>query len=158
MNDLTILALDCSSTTIGVCYDGQILPTILLKHKDVFVRAMLAWKEVRHVLYTHQDNVDLVIMEAPASRFKGALIPQCRVQGHLGGNFAHMGIAVQELSPQAAKMMLTGKGNAKKQDMISAVPWMVWKDRQPTPPDEHQADAYALWLCGRQLSVSKEAV
>jgi Holliday junction resolvasome RuvABC endonuclease subunit len=155
MNDLTILALDCSSTTIGVCYDGRILPTIHLKSPQIFIRCDLACQAISHLLADHHDNVDLVIMEAPASRFKGALIPQCRVQGAIGRHLAHMGIAIQELSPQAGKMMLTGKGNADKPTMIAHAYRHV---PQPIVIDEHGADAFALWLCGKQLKVEREAV
>jgi Holliday junction resolvasome RuvABC endonuclease subunit len=155
MNDLTILALDCSSTTIGVCYDGRIQPTITLKSDDVFRRALLGWQAVSCLLDLYGHNVDLVVMELPASRFNGALIPQCHVQGHIGASLVNLGIAVHRFAPSVAKQVLTGKGNADKAMMIAAT-----MTRLPHigKPDEHAADAFALWLCGKQLKVSREAV
>jgi Holliday junction resolvasome RuvABC endonuclease subunit len=143
---MKILALDMSSMTIGLCYDGQQFETIALKG-DIAQRAMHAARMIHAWLLLWPD-VDLVVIESPVARFASAIIPQARVSGAVLAQVATDGIAWVEVSPTAAKKLLAGRGDASKQMMIDAAP------RGCT---EHEADAYGLWLCGKQLKVESVA-
>lgn len=149
MNTATILALDISSTHIGICYDGQILDTIKLPHKeDIAARCRVAAALIRGQLFLTPD-VDLIVIERPAGRHAWALIQMARISGAVLEVVSHKQIAWTEISPSDAKKALTGKGNADKAMMIAAA--MVY---QPDiKPDEHQADAYGIWLAAKALDV-----
>ncbi len=140
---LTILALDMSSTKIGMCYDGVMFETITLKG-DIAERCKMAQQLIRGWLF-YYANIDLVVIESPVARFANAVIPQARVSGAVLSEIADHGIAWHEVSPAAAKKALTGDGRSGKQTMIEAAPAVC--------ADEHQADAYGLWLAGKQLRV-----
>jgi Holliday junction resolvasome RuvABC endonuclease subunit len=145
---MKILALDMSSTTIGVCYDGEPRLTIRLKGPDIASRCQQAQHAVANLIAALRD-IDLVAVEAPASRFNGALIPQARVSGAALVALCAAGVAWREISPAAAKRTLTGKGNATKGQMIAAAQTALggWE------LDEHAADAYGLWRAAQALRV-----
>lgn len=148
---LTILALDMSSTAIGVCYHGSPLTTITLAG-DIAERCRLARAQIAAHLWLYPD-VDLVAIESPVGRFAKALIPQCRVSGAVLSYFSEREIAWVELAPSEAKRALTGRGDASKALMIRT----AWA-RLGAEVDEHQADAYGLWLAACQLKVEREVV
>lgn len=145
---LTILALDISSTHIGLCYDGQPLETWHL-HGDIAERCRLAAAMVRAQLWLTPD-VDLVVIESPVARYAKALIPQARVSGAVLAVLSEKQIAWQEISPSEAKRALCGRGTATKADMIDEAGWRLGQ-----VCDEHQSDAYALWLAARALKAEK---
>lgn len=147
---MKILALDMSSTAIGMCYDGFDFQTLTLRSPDIAQRCLQAATQVR-ALITDAD-IDLVVIESPASRFNGGLIPQARVSGAVLAVLAVAGVAWAEITPAAAKRALTGKGNAKKPDMIAAAQTAIGR-----AVDEHQADAYGLWRAALALKVERIA-
>lgn len=147
---MKILALDMSSTAIGVCYDGTHLETMTLRG-DIAVRCRSAAWLVGVFIVNHPD-IDLIVIESPASRFNGGLIPQARVSGAVLADISDKGIAWTEIAPAAAKKTLCGKGNASKDDMVT----MAYADTG-IHMDEHQADAYGLWLAARALKVERTA-
>jgi Holliday junction resolvasome RuvABC endonuclease subunit len=121
MSDATILALDASSTTIGYCvYDGTVLDhgEIKLTGTDIADRCRQAHAALNLILSTAPD-VDAIAIEAPASPHKKSLIPQCRVSGALMAAAALKGLMVVEVTPQAGKIALAGKGNASKDTMMA---------------------------------------
>lgn len=150
----TILALDMSSTKIGACYDGRELETITLKGSDIAGRCAqaAAWIAGR----VRGSDIDIVVIESPVGRFASALIPQCRVAGAVLAVLNYESVAWCEVSPAQAKKALTGKGVATKEQMIQAAQHSMtacgWVPRLPAI-NEHEADAYALWLAGKQLRV-----
>lgn len=146
---LKVLALDISSTHIGLCYDGQPLATWCL-HGDIAERCRLAASMVRTQLYLTPD-IDLVIVERPAGRHAQALIQMARVSGAVLTVLSEKQIAWQEISPSDAKKALTGKGNADKSLMISVAGQQLGR-----LVDEHQADSFGLWLAAKALRVQKE--
>lgn len=159
MNNLTILALDISSTSIGVCYNGEILDTIKLPHKeDIAVRCRVAAAMIRGQLFLTPD-VDLVAIEAPFIHPKhpNSVIPQARVSGAVLLVLSEKQLAWREFEPTVIKRALTGKGNASKAEMIEQAGWADCRAKIAKAPDEHQADAYALWLAARALKVEKVA-
>jgi Holliday junction resolvasome RuvABC endonuclease subunit len=149
---LKILALDISSTHIGVCYDGQPLATWALAAKlNIAERCRLAAKLARQQLDSVPD-VDLVVIERPAGRHTNGIIQPARVSGAILVVLSEQQLAWCEISPADAKKVLAGKGNAKKPEMIEAAARALGQQ-----VDEHAADAYALWLAGCTLKATKEA-
>jgi len=115
---MKILALDMSSTAIGMCYDGCDFRTLTLRSPDIAQRCLQAATQVR-ALITDAD-IDLVAIESPASRFNKALIPQARVSGAILTAAALKQVPVKEIEPSVAKRALAGKGNADKAAMRAA--------------------------------------
>jgi Holliday junction resolvasome RuvABC endonuclease subunit len=148
---LKILALDMSSTTIGVCYDGQPRLTIRLRGDDIASRCQQAQHAMANLIATLRD-IDLVAVEAPASHHNGSLIPQMRASGAVLVAIHAAGLAWVEISPTKVKKALTGKGNATKGQMIAAAQAALGE-----PVDEHAADAYGLWRAAQALKVERIA-
>lgn len=148
---LKILALDVSSSHIGICFDGHIYPTYGL-WGNISQRASAA-AICFDTLMKNNSDCDLVVIESPVARYAKVLIPQARVSGAVLARVGLIGVAWLELAPKEAKKSLTGKGNATKAEMIAAASAELLN----TPLDEHQADAYALWLAARKHNVTKEA-
>lgn len=148
---MNILSLDISSSHIGRCYDGQPGATWLLKQRCIAERCRFAAALLRGQLLETPD-IDLIVVESPVARFGGAVIAQARVSGALLAVVSEAGIAWCELAPQKAKKALTGHGNAKKPAMILAASQQVGRML-----DEHQADAYGLWLAALQVRIEKVA-
>lgn len=118
MTTPTILALDASSTSIGFClYDGRVRDhgEIVLRGADIADRCRQAYAALDHILVMCCERaIDCIAIEAPASVFKKALIPQCRVSGALMACAALRGFLVVEVTPTQAKRALTSTGNADK--------------------------------------------
>lgn len=148
---MKILALDMSSTMIGVCYDGRQFETIKLKGDDISQRCRDAHRLIAGWVLVYGD-IDLVVIESPVGRFAKALIPQARVSGAVLAALDKESLAWREVSPTEAKKALTGKGTAKKEHMIAAAERATGKTL-----NEHQADAYGLWLAGRAIKVESRA-
>src|SRR5262245_4723941 len=141
MTTPTILALDASSTMLGYClYDGSVFAfgEIALSGADIAERCRQAHTQLEALLRT-MCAVDVIAIEAPASRFKKALIPQCRVSGALMACAALLGYLVVEVEPARAKRCLTGTGNADK-----ALMQLYASDKGVT--GEHAADALGVAL------------
>ena len=147
---MKILALDMSSSHIGLCYDGWDFQTLTLRSPDIAQRCLQAATQVR-ALITDAD-IDMVAVESPVARFASAVIPQARVSGAVLAVLAVAQVAWVEIAPAAAKLALTGKGNAKKPAMIAAATLATKRNL-----DEHQADAYGLWLAARAMKVERVA-
>lgn len=147
---ITILALDISSTHIGVCYNGQPMETWKLPKLDIGMRCHTA--RVRLGALLRAASIDLIVVESPVARFGSAVIAQSRVSGALLSLVSELGIAWIELAPQKAKQALTGKGNADKLTMIAAASAATSRAL-----DEHASDAYGLWLAALAVKVEKVA-
>ena len=145
-----ILALDMSSTTIGLCYDGTEFETIALRG-DIAKRCELAARLIIGWIVIWED-IDLIVIESPVGRFTKAVIPQARVSGAVLSELSRRQLAWAELAPQEGKKALTGKGNADKQAMVLAACQQTGQLL-----NEHQADAYGLYLAGLRLKVESRA-
>lgn len=134
-----ILALDASSTVIGwAIYDGAVLDhgEVKLKGDDIADRCRQAHAALNLIL-SNYPTVDCVALEAPASRFKKGLIPQCRVSGALMCCAKLKTLHVVEVTPGEAKKALTGRGDAEKVDMqVAALAYGV--------AGEHASDAVGV--------------
>lgn len=131
-----LMGLDMSSTTIGWCvYDGQVRDagTLRLSGKDIAERCRQARAQIGLLLLNHPD-VDVASLESPVARYGGAVIPQARVSGAVLGLLAEKQILHVEVTPQQAKIALTGRSNASKADMMAAAGL----------DDEHAADAVGV--------------
>jgi Holliday junction resolvasome RuvABC endonuclease subunit len=145
---MKILALDMSSTTIGVCYNGRPEPTILLKGPDIAARCLQAAAAIRPLI--DGADVDLVAIESPYLNYQrpASVIPLARVSGAVLALISGFGVAWYEFAPSTGKKALTGKGVATKGQMIAAAVAALGEQ-----VDEHAADAYGLWRAACALRV-----
>lgn len=150
-NTMKILALDMSSTSIGLCYDGRTFETFVMTG-DIATRCRQAAAWVKGQLWVIGD-IDLVVIESPVSRFAKALIPQARVSGAVLAVLSAAELAWSEVAPKEAKRALTGSGAARKVDMILA----AQRIRPGITFDEHRADSLGLWLAARALKAERVA-
>lgn len=89
------------------------------------------------------SNVTLVVYEAArhaAPKMQGALVVQAEIQGVIKITCDQQNVAWRGYSPTEIKKFATGKGNAKKPDMIGAACRLASK--QIT--DDNEADAICL--------------
>lgn len=123
-----------------VIYDGQVRDhgTIRLKGDDIADRCRQAFAHIGGLIEEHPD-VDCVAIESCVSRFGGAVIPQARVSGAILTRAALFGLLVCEVTPQQAKKVLTGMGNASKLEMMEAAQFYEVEG-------EHEADALGVAL------------
>ena len=148
-----ILGLDASSVAIGwVIYNGAVIASgeVALKHDDIAERCRLAYAALSLILVTY-PGADAIALEAPASRFKKSLIPQCRVSGALMACASLSGLLVVEVTPSQAKWALCSKGNAGKAEMqVCARCWGV--------TGEHAADSLGVALAAvSMITVERQA-
>ncbi len=164
-----ILALDISSTAIGWCYlqddRAPLAKSIALGGKaDIAARCAKAQAEAG-LLLAACGSVDCVVIEAPVFQYANAAIAQCRVAGAVLAEVRAHGLAWCEIAPAAAKRALTGRGDAKKLQMLQAAAhrfghdalflefaerhgvWAAWMNDRLIY-DEHAADALGLALAG----------
>ncbi len=164
-----ILALDISSTAIGWCWlergRAPLAKSIALGSKvDIAARCAKAQAEVA-LLLAACGSVDCVAIEAPVAQHASSVIAQCRVAGAVLAELSAHNLAWCEIAPAAAKRALTGRGDAKKRQMLeSAAPhfghdalflefaerrgvWAAWMNDRLIY-DEHAADALGLALAG----------
>lgn len=145
----TILALDMSSTTIGVVAwsrsRGVTQHATWRLPGDIAARCGLAGALTAAQLV--RTPPDLVVIESPVGRYAKALIPQARVSGAVLAVLAAAGVAWIEIAPAAAKRALAGRGTASKAAVFAAAA------RTFAPASEHEADAYALVAAALQLVV-----
>ena len=171
-----ILALDISSTAIGWCYlqpdRAPLAKSIALgtSKNDIADRCAKAQAEVG-LLLAACGSIDCVAIEAPVAQYASSIIAQCRVAGAVLAELSAHGLAWCEVAPTAAKRALTGRGDAKKLQMLqSAAPhfnqdalflefaerrgrWAAWMN-DFCVYDEHAADALGLALAaGPQVLV-----
>lgn len=146
MSDACILALDASSTNIGwVLYAGQVLAhdEHKLQGDDIAVRCQTAY-DILVLLLDRFPQIDCLAIEAPASRHKKGLIPQCRVSGALMACAAQRWKHVIEVTPTRAKFALSGKGNASKDTMMA-------RARAYGVAGEHASDALGVAIAAARM-------
>jgi Holliday junction resolvasome RuvABC endonuclease subunit len=141
-----ILALDISSSNVGLCFfhDGRALDSDewILKG-DIAERCRLAYS-LFYTALERYPQIDVLAIEAPVARFASAVIAQCRVSGAILALAGQRNLPLIEVSPAAAKLALAGSGNCSKDTMMArASAYGV--------VGEHASDALgvALSACGR---------
>lgn len=85
---------------------------------DIAERCRLAYNRF-YALLQRYPQVDVLAVESPVLRFVGC-IPQIRVSGAILALAGQRNLPFVEVSPTAAKRMLTGHGNALKEEMQRA--------------------------------------
>lgn len=164
-----ILALDIATNT-GVCWGDGSVPPILesnrLAPSGDDVGAFLA--EFEDWLRSVVGRVDpsFIVFEAPVlprskynprtKKVEGgvSLMTSRKLQGLVGVTemVAHrLGLPAAEVENAHVKQALTGKGNAKKHEMVKACRSVDLDPKTYTKDGEEssdEADAFGVWLCG----------
>jgi len=131
---MKILALDIATQTGWCNNDG--FGTWKMKPKTRIVE-----------FYNHLDMMfinnrpNLVVYEFPAGRFTTPIMTESELIGILKYLCAINDIEFQGYAATAIKKHVTGKGNAKKQQVMDA----VIAKYNVTPKNYDEADAIALW-------------
>lgn len=86
------------------------------------------------------EEIDIVVYERPAGMFKSSIIVASEMIGVLIALCEERGIQYTAYSATEIKKFATGKGNAKKQDMIDAAISLGFN-----PADDNEADAIHLY-------------
>ena len=86
------------------------------------------------------EEIDIVVYERPAGMFKSSIIVASEMIGVLIALCEERGIQYTAYSATEIKKFATGKGNAKKQDMIDAAISLGFN-----PEDDNEADAIHLY-------------
>lgn len=171
---MTVLALDLATQT-GICYgpaDTGEVPTLdhfRLASTGDEVGRFLAEFEDRIRRLIDQIEPALLVFEAPVlprakynpikKKVEGgvSIITTRKLQGLAGmlEVVAHReGLECAELQPSQVKQALTGKGNAKKHEMVDAcrgyglAPHTYTHDGRDA---SDEADAFGIWLCALRL-------
>lgn len=144
MPDLKVVGIDPSVTATGIAFaDGS---TVTVKEKGLVgdKRLLFLYLTATSAL----KGVDLAIIEDVPVAGHGA--------GHLGKAQGVIRLALQQqeipyvaIPPATLKKAATGKGNAKKDAMRSAMEDLVGE--QPKSVDDNQVDAWFLRECGLHL-------
>ena len=137
---MKILALDIATvcgfrteTTSGVWnFNKQ-------KRGDSYGMRLIRFKSsVKEIL--DLEEIDIVVYERPAGMFKSSIIVASEMIGVLIALCEERGIQYTAYSATEIKKFATGKGNAKKQDMIDAAISLGLN-----PEDDNEADAIHLY-------------
>ncbi|KQS55927.1 hypothetical protein ASG17_07705 [Brevundimonas sp. Leaf363] len=175
-----LLALDLATQT-GICFgaaDTGEVPT--LEH----FRLPSTGDEVGRFLAAFEDRINallervqpaLIVFEAPvlprakwnpaSKKVEGgvSILTTRKLQG-LAGELERIayrgGLECAEVQPAQAKQALTGKGNAKKPDMVRACRAFGLEPHTYTQAGEDasdEADAFGIWLCALRLRHPKVA-
>lgn len=123
MSNITpvILALDVSSTNLGyVVYSSSVLAhgEYKLSGHDIAPRCLRA-AEIIAALLDQYGAIDCIAIESPVAQYARSVIAQCRVSGAILALAALRFKHVIEVSPSAAKLALSGKGNCTKDTMMA---------------------------------------
>lgn len=143
-----ILALDISSTRIGlVFYHGAVLDHCEWQLSgDIAERCRLAYSRFFTALEQY-PQIDVLAYEAAVGRYFTACEAECNVQGAILALAGQRNIPTIKISPAAAKIALSGRGNASKGDMQKAA-------EQHGVTGEHASDALGVALSAcKQIQV-----
>ena len=137
---MRILALDIANKT-GWCLNDETHGVWDFKLKRgesegmKFIRLESKVKEIHNAV-----SLDLVVMERPAGRHKGAIISQSQMIGVVKRFCEELKINYSEYSASEIKKFATGKGNCNKDAMIKSAEALGY-----VVADDNEADAIHLW-------------
>lgn len=95
------------------------------------------------------EGIDIIAYERPAGMHKGSIMVASEMVGVLKDLCIEKGVQLACYSASEIKKFATGKGNAKKEAMISAA-----KSLGFNPKDDNEADAIHLYrLCKSDLKL-----
>lgn len=134
---MKIIGLDLSLTGTGIArFDGSTI-TVKTRDKDGDLRLLHIQDAVQEVL---QPGIDLAVIEAPLTHGAHSLHIQGMVHGVVRAVLMKNHVPYALISPPTLKAYATGKGTAKKADMILA----AYKRAGREFDDDNQCDA--AWL------------
>ena len=131
---MNILALDIATQT-GFC-DNKGFGSWKMKPKT---RVMEFYNHIELMIINNKP--DLVVYEFPAGRFMTPIMTESELIGIVKYLCLLNDIPIRGYAATAIKKHVTGKGNAKKQQVMDA----VIAKYNVTPKNYDEADAIALW-------------
>jgi hypothetical protein len=154
------IALDASSVALGWVLMNEGKPRFGGTYKltgSIGKKCLGAYTGVLGLLDTWPGTL-YVAIESPASRFKGALIPQARVSGAIFMAAEERGVRVIEVAPTAAKKAATGKGTSDKVAVMKAVaPLLMDPEALPQVEYREVGGKWRAYLDGEVLFDEDEA-
>ena len=109
------------------------------KRGDSYGMRLIRFKSsIREII--ELEKIDIVVYERPAGRFKSSIIVASEMIGVLIALCEEKGIQYTAYSATEIKKFATGKGNAKKQDMIDSAVQLGFN-----VIDDNHADAIHLY-------------
>jgi Holliday junction resolvasome RuvABC endonuclease subunit len=138
---MKILALDPAEQCGFAYYDGQRASGVWnLKPKSNESKGMKLINLRQKLQKIHALGIDLMVWERPAGRFKQDIVSHAELQGVLKLWCETHGIDYRTYSPSEIKLHATGKGTAKKSDMVQQAVLKYGMEGN----DHNEADAVCL--------------
>lgn len=143
--DENIIALDLSLTATGVCWGMNSVGVWKPKVRG-HERLAQIMGELHSALYA--SDADVVFIEGFSFGSKGSSLYEI---GGLGYIVRHElwrgGLPYVEVPPSVLKKYATGKGTARKEEMLEAA---IRRFKYAGPADNNAVDAYLLWHLAKQ--------
>lgn len=136
---MNILALDIATTTGWKTETASGVWKLRQKKDDSTGMKLVRLKSYLKELL-ELEHIDLVAYERPAGMFKSSIISESELIGVVLLLCEEFSIQCTAYSPSEIKKFATGKGNAKKQDMINTAIALGYN-----PEDDNEADAIHLY-------------
>ena len=136
---MNILALDIATTTGWKTETSSGVWKLKQKKDDSTGMKLVRLKSYLKELIT-LEKIDIVVYERPAGMFKSAIITESELIGVVLLLCEELSLQYTAYSATEIKKFATGKGNAKKQDMIDAAIALGYN-----PEDDNEADAIHLY-------------
>ena len=136
---MNILALDIATTTGWKTETSSGVWKLKQKKDDSTGMKLVRLKSYLKELIT-LEKIDIVVYERPAGMFKSAIITESELIGVVLLLCEELSLQYTAYSAAEIKKFATGKGNAKKQDMIDAAIALGYN-----PEDDNEADAIHLY-------------
>ena len=141
---MNILALDIATTTGWKTETASGVWKLRQKKDDSTGMKLVRLKSYLKELI-ELEHIELVAYERPAGMFKSAIISESELIGVVLLLCEELSLQCTAYSPTEIKKFATGKGNAKKIDMIAKAVELGYN-----PADDNEADAIHLYLLAKQ--------
>ena len=141
---MNILALDIATTTGWKTETASGVWKLRQKKDDSTGMKLVRLKSYLKELI-ELEHIELVAYERPAGMFKSAIISESELIGVVLLLCEELSLQCTAYSPTEIKKFATGKGNAKKIDMIAKAVELGY-----SPADDNEADAIHLYLLAKK--------
>ena len=141
---MNILALDIATTTGWKTETASGVWKLRQKKDDSTGMKLVRLKSYLKELI-ELERIELVAYERPAGMFKSAIISESELIGVVLLLCEELSLQCTAYSPTEIKKFATGKGNAKKIDMIAKAVELGYN-----PADDNEADAIHLYLLAKK--------
>ena len=141
---MNILALDIATTTGWKTETASGVWKLRQKKDDSTGMKLVRLKSYLKELI-ELEHIELVAYERPAGMFKSAIISESELIGVVLLLCEELSLQCTAYSPTEIKKFATGKGNAKKIDMIAKAVELGYN-----PADDNEADAIHLYLLAKK--------